>query len=162
MKLLLATLLALVLTGTTAAQDTGSIESIVVTVADAPVDLDNYAASVGGPRGQAESIVHSIRFTSKAPNDLMAVQVGFLSFDMMGQMTENHVETFVRTGRPTAQEVMGYVMDPSHRAGFTTGIAYLRAVRFTDGRVWKADLSPVVARARQIDSNVTPDWVRRF
>lgn len=162
MKRLSLLVLSLCFATAAAAQEGGQIEAVLFPIPDAPVELDNYSAGVGGPRGQAETIVHSIRFTSREPNEIHAVQVGFLSFDIMGQMMDNHVETYVRSGRPQPQVVLGYIMDVHHRTSFASSIAYVRAVRFSDGRVWKADLGGLVARAKQFDRNVSLDWVQRF
>jgi hypothetical protein len=146
--ILIAVLLVLTMSGFASGETT-----IVITQSGAPLKIARYATSF-----RSDQITHSTSVVNLTDKPIVAVQIGFATFDafndFMGAFTGWSIENLP----PGKEEKRGWSQKPYAAFSFErygTGVAYVKAVRFEDGTIWKADMNEVLNDLRKFAKELT-------
>jgi len=116
---------------------------VIVNMDDAPIEILEF----GKYRGEDEDHISSVvEYKNKTDRDIEALAITMIYYDafnekedgLMGISTDLFKATEARRGQWSTYGEPGFVK---------TAIAYVSAVRFIDGEVWKADTEKVIETA---------------
>lgn len=137
--------------------------TIIVDQADSPLKLQDYRAGYQegstGRFASREGIVHTINYLNASGRPIVALKIGFVSFDyfndLIGKMNGIAIETIApATSNPNVGRENGrWIQRARSDFAFLTGVAFVQQVRFEDGEVWTADLDVVVAEVEKIEAD---------
>ncbi len=107
-----------------------------------------------------DQIAHSIRYKNLSSETIVAMRFGIVAFDMFNHMIGKFAGYAVETLDSSMEEKGDWVQ--SVYAAFTfqkygTGVAYVDAVRFENGKIWNLDLAMVVEDLQRIELSLTQE-----
>lgn len=112
---------------------------------DLSVQLQEYAASYS--RGASSGIEHEITIRNTTGLKLVAVEIGFVSFDPF----DDFLHFGIGFARPNLEmgerKQLSWRWSPRNDFQFYTGIAFVYQLRFTNGEIYEADMQAI---AKQI------------
>jgi hypothetical protein len=147
---------------TRAARNAAVPSTVILMQPDAPVRIESYDAGYKRNVGVSSrltvtntsgGIQHNVRYRNQSDRSIVAVEFGLLAFNAFNEYIGRVLGVDMR------EVARGRTRDGQwrmHRFGdfaFFTGVAYVNAVRFDDGRVWKADLVPILTQIREIEAD---------
>jgi hypothetical protein len=94
--------------------------------------------------------------------DVTAIEVRFVLFDIWGQFTKTLTSTEVEdvaAGTTKTFTPEWTVYDENTVSEHYASIAYVARVRTKSGRVFEADYGPVVAEAKKLNARFEPGWL---
>ncbi len=154
-----AALLFLVAAGAVAQE-----QSVVLKQTGVPLELTSYRSTFQPEnrastysRGNPDQIGHSVFYKNVSPKEIVAVQIGFASFDafngFMGRFNGWATETVApgasRSGEWSQRPYAAFAFK-----GFGTGVAFVNAVRFNDGTIWRANLAEVLVEMQKFEKEL--------
>ncbi|HWI18448.1 MAG TPA: hypothetical protein VNT81_11925 [Vicinamibacterales bacterium] len=128
--------------------------SKIVAQPDAPITIKAYNGFYRErTQYNSEGILHEVQYENKGAGQVVAVQFGFVSFDVWnefldrlnGLTTEPLLAGKTETGRWSSTSYRGF--------SFLTGVAFVSKVRFADGTIWRADEEVILRELRQIEKD---------
>ncbi|MEM6326167.1 MAG: hypothetical protein AAF791_03530 [Bacteroidota bacterium] len=141
--------LALVALLVVAAPSLSAQERTVADQSGAPIQISQYVADYGAPRGREPAIAHGAEYQNKSGKAIAAVQIGFVSIDAFGTVMAHETATVIASLRDGQTGQAATEMRPPDAAGYMSGFVYVRKARSADGTVWEADYDAVAAQLRQ-------------
>ena len=145
-----------------------SLEREWVTIHDpsVPADLEFEGSNTVGVTTISESGSYSGTYSFRsdltivASEDLSAVEVVFVTFDLWGRHKRTLSFTTIAeipTGDSKTTDPRWHLLSASECSEFYASIAYIERVRTTDGRVFEIDRRLVVDEALKFDETFTED-----
>lgn len=138
--------------------------SVVIAQSGAPLEITKYKAafdpetkSTAYSRGHLDRILHELTYKNISSKEIVALQIGMSSFNAFnGFMGSFSGWSTQRIG--VGVETTGS-WDQSPYAAFTfrgygTGVAYVKAVRFADGTIWRANLAEVLVELQKFEKEL--------
>jgi hypothetical protein len=107
--------------------------------------------------GNPDEIVHTVNYTNSSSKNIVALQIGLASFDafngFMGRFSGWAVQKIA------ASESQKGEWDQRPYAAFSfesfgTGVAYVNAVRFEDGSIWRANLKDILSEMQKFEKDL--------
>jgi hypothetical protein len=126
----------------------------IVAQPSAPIAITSYNAEYR-ERSQYTSpgIHHSTRFASKAGKEIVALQIGLVSFNVWNEFIDRTLGVTIENLAPGKEGRGTWVANAYGEFAFLTGVAYVNRVRFADGEIWTANLDDIVEELRKIEKN---------
>lgn len=139
-----------------------SENALILRQKDAPATITRHEVSYLPPNaGLAAGITHNTTCKNNAGKEILALEVGFADFDVFNRFLR--VSHQLRLAPLPADRESGWERSVHRSFGlhafekYGTGIAYVKAIRFADGDVWRADPAEVLTEMQQFDREVTKD-----
>lgn len=153
-------LAALVLPAAAALAET----AVVLKQTSAPLAISEYttayqaeASSGRYSAGHPAQISHSVTYRNNSPKKIVALQIGLAAFDafngFMGRFSGWSVEE-IPAGAATSGEWTQRPYATFSFQRFGTGVAYVNAVRFEDGSIWRANLKEVLLEMQKFEKDL--------
>ena len=135
--------------------------SMVVTQAEAPVEITKYTARyLRSDKAEEQGINHRVEYRNRTERRIDAVEVGFVEFDIWNE----HLDTLIGNdldGVGARKSGEGsWLHDPPAAFIFHTGIAYVSRVRFTDGEIWAASLDEIAEQVRSVEASFEAELLK--
>lgn len=126
-----------------------------------PLTITKYEATFQ-TAGQFDSrhpdqISHKAAYMNTSRKVVVAVQIRFAAFDafnsFMGSFSGWSIETLVSDAEATGEWLQRPYAAFSFKK-YGTGVAYVNAVRFSDGTIWRADMAEVLAEMQKFEKDL--------
>jgi hypothetical protein len=139
-------------------------ESVILKQSASPLTIVQYQAifereSSGGRsiRGNPDQIRHTATYTNGTSKEIVALQIGLASFDafngFMGRFSGWSLERIAAGATKTGEWAHRPYAAFSFQ-GYGTGVAYVNAVRFADGSIWRANLTEVLTEMQKFEKEL--------
>lgn len=139
-------------------------KSVVLEQPNAPLQIKDYrcyyAREVSGANGNPEQIEHDTTYNNRSGKDIVAIQLGFSSFDAfnghMGRFSGWTVGT-IKTGESSkgSWNQRPYAVFSFKKYG--TGVCWVNAVRFGDDTIWRADMKRILIGLQKFQKDLKPE-----
>lgn len=138
--------------------------SVVLKQTGSPLELTSYSAKFepersgsSYSRGNPDQIRHAVTYKNSSTKEIVALQIGLTSFDAFngfmgrfnGWATERIPPGEAKTGEWSQRPYAAFAFK-----GFGTGVAYVNAVRFADGTIWRANLAEVLVELQKFEKEL--------
>lgn len=135
-------------------------ENSVILKQTAPLAIAGYSASFISGYRTSDAIRHHVRVSNASGKEVVAYQIGLASFDafngFMGKFSGWSIEPIAIGGDASGTwEQKPYAAFSFEKFG--TGVAYVNAVRFSDGTIWRADIGPVLVELQKFEKDLKRD-----
>jgi hypothetical protein len=128
--------------------------TIIVAQTDAPLKITEYTAAYQASSQYAtEGIRHSVKYVSVADRDIVAAQIGLVSFDVWNEFMNRTGGLSMDVMAPGAKSKGTWIAQAYAEFSFHTGVAYVARVRFADGSIWSANMDEILAELRKIEKD---------
>lgn len=137
-------------------------ESNILEQSDSPVAITSHESRYQEEDDSRYSmhparIVHDLKYKNTTDKEIVAVKFGLVEFDAFNEFLDKFTG-FTVEKLPAAKEKAGTWVNNAYRAftfdKYGTGVAYVSAVRFADGTIWRADLDKVLEQLRKLESSL--------
>lgn len=129
--------------------------AIFVTQDDAPLRVLAYKARYAG---MTPKVLHEVRYQNRSSAQVVGARFGILEYNGYGDKLDGFFGYLVEESVPGEKDSVAFINQAPHAAMFEQfGGAYLwiDAVRFADGKVWKADRTQVLEGLKKLNHEVT-------
>jgi hypothetical protein len=117
----------------------------------APLRITAYTAGYQeGSQYRSEGIRHSVEYMSASDREIVAVQIGLVSFDVWNEFLDRTAGVDISNLQPSALGKGTWIARAFADFSFHTGVAYVGKVRFADGTLWAADLVAIGEELKNI------------
>jgi len=148
----------------TASSSAAAESSVTLKQSNAPLTITQYSASFEEERsggryssGNPDQINHSVTYINSSNKNIVALQIGLASFDafngFMGRFSGWTTEK-VAAGESKKGEWSHRPYAAFSFKGYGTGVAYVNAVRFEDGSIWRANLKEILAEMQKFEKEL--------
>ncbi len=159
-SLAVVTFAALIATTGSQAQES----SVVLKQVGVPLEISTYKATfepetraTSYSRGNLDQINHSVTYKNVSGKEVVALQIGLTSFDAFngfmgrfsGWSTEQIAKGEAKTGTWAQRPYAAFSFK-----GYGTGVAYVNAVRFADGSIWRANLAEILVELQKFEKEL--------
>lgn len=138
--------------------------SVTLKQTTAPLTITHYSASFDAETsssryssGNPDQIIHSVTYTNTSNKNIVALQIGLASFDafngFMGRFSGWATEK-VAVGESKKGEWNQRPYAAFAFKGYGTGVAYVNAVRFDDGSIWRANLKEILSDMQKFEKEL--------
>lgn len=130
-------------------------QSVYTEQPDAPVEVTFYTARYRDRSpDRPEGIHHQAGYQNRTDRQIVAVQLGFVSFSVFNEFVDHTKGVAVSDIEP-GEEGTGLWVAQFGRADFAfhTGVVYVDRVRFENGEIWVADRGPILDQLRQVQAD---------
>lgn len=137
------------------AQTAFAESSTFVTQDDAPLKIQAYKAKYAG---MTPKVLHEVRYQNRGTARVVSARFGILEYNGYGEKLDGFFGYVVEESEPGEKDSAEFTNQAPHAAMFEQfGGAYLwvDAVRFADGKVWKADRARVLEALKELNHEVT-------
>lgn len=132
--------------------------AVILKQSKTPLTITSYTASYVPELSRSpEMIRHKVSFQNTSPKEVVALQIGLTAFDafngFMGRFSGWSIEKIPPGGLESGE----WTQRPYAAFSFMsygTGVAYVNAVRFSDGSIWRANLSEVLAELQKFEKDL--------
>ncbi len=126
----------------------------IISQVDAPVKIISYEADYQ-KRGTytSEGIRHDIKYQNVSLKQIIAVQIGLVSFDIWNEFLDRTGGVSMEKLEPNEAESGAWIATAYADFTFYTGVAYVGKVRFSDGIIWEADLDAIASEMKKIEKD---------
>jgi hypothetical protein len=123
----------------------------IISQKDAPLKIILYLAFYqdAGSHGK-KGIQHEVQYKNTTDQTIVAVQIEFVSFNVWNEFLDRTAGISTKSISPGALDTNIWIATAYEDFSFLTGFAYVGRVRFSDGRIWSADLSVIAKEMRKI------------
>lgn len=129
--------------------------STYVTQDDAPLKVLAYKAAYAG---FTPKVLHEVRYQNRAQAVVVSARFGVLEYNGYGDKLDGFFGYVVEDSQPGEKDSAEFINQAPHAAMFERvggGYLWVDAVRFADGRVWKADREKVLDALKRVNQEVT-------
>lgn len=132
--------------------------AVILKQSNTPLKISSYTASyVPELSRSSEKIKHSVSYHNTSSKEIVALQIGLTAFDafngFMGRFSGWSIEKIppggAKSGEWTQRPYAAFSFE-----NYGTGVAYVNAVRFSDGSIWRANLSEVLAELQKFEKDL--------
>jgi len=136
--------------------------AIVLKQEGAPLRITEYSTQYGVYE-RRKVIAHSVKYINTTEKKIVAVKFGFVSFTVFNEFLNKFVGITVEN-IDLNQETKSMWTDNHPRAflfeNYGTGLAYIDAVRYEDGTIWKVNDADILPQIQEIESSFTADLLK--
>ena len=121
----------------------------IIPQTDGPVEINKYNAKyVEG------SIRHEIYYTSLSERKIVALEFGFISYDIWDEYI-GHLNGLTISDLKPMHKLMwkSWTHNCYYDFAFHTGFAYINKIRYENGEIWVSDKDVVLEEIRKFDEN---------
>jgi len=136
--------------------------AVILRQKEAPATVTRYEVAYLPPNaGMAAGLTHNTTYKNGSGREIIALEVGFAAFDVFNRFLQ--VSDQLRIAPLPADRESGWERTTHRSFGirafekYGTGIAFVKAVRFADGTVWRADMAEVLAEMQLFDKDLTKE-----
>lgn len=131
--------------------------SVILKQAASPLVISNYHATYQPGYRTPDAISHNVVLSNKSGKSVEAYQIGLAAFDafngFMGKFNGWSIEPIaVGAEKEGSWEQKPYAAFAFNKFG--TGVAYVNAVRFSDGTIWRADIGNVLNELQKFEKDL--------
>lgn len=138
--------------------------SVTLKQQNSPLTISQYSAefqeetsSGRYTTGNPDQIRHLVTYINTSTKEIVALQIGLASFDAFngfmgrfsGWATERIPAGASKNGEWTQKPYAAFSFK-----GFGTGVAYVNAVRFEDGSIWRANLKEILIEMQKFEKDL--------
>ena len=138
-------------------------ENVTLSQPDAPLRITDYKAEFVDQNHYAEDgIMHRVEVQNPTGPNVVAYSIGLVALDAFGDYMDSFVGyavSAVQQGQSDHASWHQSVMDAYSFEEYGTGIAFVRAVRFEDGTVWKAAMAQVTPELKGYAPEFEPGFL---
>lgn len=133
----------------------------IIAQPESPVEITQYDAQFEPETASAynrhlDQIRHSVKILNRSGKELMAVEVGLVSFNLfneyLGRLHGIGESDMPKPNDPKPRS-WSWTHSPYGCFSFLTGVAYVSQIRFRDGTIWKADMNSIVTELKKIEAD---------
>jgi hypothetical protein len=137
-------------------------EHRVVEQPEAPVQVTGYRTEYLKRTAEApEGFRHDLEYRSRTDQRIVAVQFGFVSFDVWNEFLERHAALASDALDANDRKRSSWFTATSSGVAFLTGVVYVERVRFASGEIWSADLASVVKAMQTVQQGFTAEQLTK-
>lgn len=152
-------ILVFVLTVTVAAHGENSV---VLTQKAAPLKITKYRATYeeeyrGSYSSHPDQIRHAVSCQNVSGKVVAAYQIGLVAFDAFNNLMDKFNGWSIKTIAIDGSADGVWTQNPYAAfsfQGYGTGVAYVNAVRFEDGTIWRADIAEVLFELQKFEKDL--------
>ncbi len=125
--------------------------SIVIDQPGSPINIVSYESGLArgsriSLRGEPPvAIQHQLRYGNARNETIVAVQFGFVSFNVFDEYLSHYAGLAISDLAPATEHEYRWVFEGTADFSFLTGAVFVRKVRFESGEIWEANLEEVAA-----------------
>jgi hypothetical protein len=143
-----------------AAAETGPV-SIQLNQLDAPLEILEYSArfTEDPTNREAGGIEHRLMCQNVGDQNIVAVEMTFLSFNLWNELFARSKHTFVRPLHADEEVELKWLVPLGESIDgslFHSGVAYTSRLRFENGEIWSADLSEIALVLEKVAPQLSP------
>lgn len=138
--------------------------SVVIKQQGSPIEISSYKAQFQREvragtytRGQPDQILHSMTCKNVADKDIVAVQIGFASFDAFNELMGRFNGLALQRINIGKAQAVNWEQRPYAAfafEGYGTGVAFVNAVRFADGTIWRANQAELLLELQKFEKDL--------
>ena len=136
--------------------------SVILKQKAAPLTITKYSASFEPARVvqlvlSHEKIKHAVAYKNTSGKEIVALQIGLAVFDAFNNFMDGFKAWSTDTIAVDTEGNGEWEQQPYAMFGFAkygTGVAYVKAVRFADGTIWRADMAEVLTEMQKFENNL--------
>jgi len=137
-------------------------DSVILKQKTAPLTITGYKAELelefkGKFSRDPEQIRHVATYKNTSGKEIVALQIGFAAFDafnaLMGGFSGWSIKTVAADGSAEGDWAQQTYATFSF-AEYGTGVAYVKAVRFADGTIWRANMAEVLIEMQKFEKDL--------
>lgn len=129
---------------------------------DCPVEIEDYFCNYNGGTGMSTivNIGHGATIKNRSNRNIIAVSVGYLSFNVWNEFLDVMFCEKVTTIAPNQKiKTLGCVKEHPKTHTFFTGVAFVWRVRFEDGEIWNADRDFIINKLNKLPVTFDNDTI---
>jgi hypothetical protein len=142
--------------------------SVILNQSNSPLKLVRYQASFEPEmRSQylsnPDQIKHSAVYRNVSNKQIVALQIGFAAFDAFNRLMDRFSGWSIDPISPDTEAKGEWEQRPYAAFSFRhygTGVAYVYAVRFADGTIWRADLNEVLVEMQKFEKELRKEDIQ--
>ena len=125
----------------------------IIIQSNSPLEITSYSAKYQKGRGSysRDGIRHRAEYRNKSGRRVVAVQIGFVSFNVFNEFLDRMHGVSITEINPNQLEKGTWNATALADFSFLTGVAYISKVRFENGEIWRADLEYITEELRKIE-----------
>jgi len=136
--------------------------SVVLTQRAAPLKITRYKATYeeeyrGTYSSHPDQIRHTVFCQNISGKVVVAYQIGLVAFDAFNNLMDKFNGWSIKTISIDGSADGVWTQSPYAAfsfQGYGTGVAYVNAVRFEDGSIWRADLAEVLLELQRFEKDL--------
>ena len=130
--------------------------SVILQQTNSPIQILRYTNHA---YGLGDRITHSITFTNTSRARVTRIQFGFASFDAFNSYMGSLIgwEGMAETNSQSDDSFNQRNDQVIRFEEYGTGVAYVKAVRFDDGTIWRADMGAILFELQKFEKDLKPD-----
>ena len=137
-------------------------EHRVVDQPDAPVQVTAYRTEFLKRTAEApEGLRHDLEYRSRSDQRIVAVQFGFVSFDVWNEFLERHAALGSDALDANERKRNSWFTATASGVAFLTGVVYVERVRYANGEIWTANLDSIVIAMQSVQKDFSADQLTR-
>lgn len=131
--------------------------SVILKQTASPLVISNYTATYRPGYRTPDSIEHNVTVSNKSGKTVEAYQIGLAAFDAFNGFMDKFNGWSIETIAVGAEKDGSWEQKPYAAFAFQkfgTGVAYVNAVRFSDGAIWRADIGAVLTELQKFEKDL--------
>jgi hypothetical protein len=136
--------------------------SVVLSQKASPLKIIKYEAtyqeeSRGAYSSHPDQIRHTVSCENVSGNTIVAFQIGLVAFDAFNDFMDKFDGWSIKTVSSGGNAESIWTQSPYAAFSFRkygTGVAYISAVRFEDGTIWRANLTEILLELQKFEKNL--------
>jgi hypothetical protein len=151
------------LTAALAAGHGNAENAVILKQTAAPLVITQYTASFRQEfRGSAgniypSNITHAATVKNTSTKEIVALQIGFAAFDAFNAFMDSFSGWNIESVGVNGEIKDSWSHQPYANFAFQkygTGVAYVKAVRFADGTIWRADMVEILVEMQKFEKSL--------
>ena len=123
--------------------------TFIIAQQDSPIAVRTYAAEADrlaavASESDTAGIAHTVAYRNTIGQRVVAVQFGFVAFNVFDEVLEYRAGLTLRELDAGADRTDRWVFRGPARFSFLAGAVFVHKVRFESGEIWRADMETVI------------------
>jgi len=139
--------------------------SVILEQKNAPITIVSYSAAfspavITTAFSHYDQVDHKVKIRNSETKQIVAHVLGFVTFDAFNRFLSISYGWGFDSINPEKEKGGSWAFEknsPFRFQKFGTGIAFVDAVRFSDGSIWFADKTKILEELRKFESNLQMD-----
>jgi len=136
--------------------------SVILKQKTAPLTITKYEATFEAEsreryNSHLDQIRHAAIYKNTSGKEIVALQIGFAAFNAFNALMDSFSGwsiTTVAADNEAAGEWAQHTYATFSFKKYGTGVAYVKAVRFGDGTIWRADMAEVLTEMQKFEKDL--------
>lgn len=136
-------------------------ENLILEQPDSELIIQNYEGKYedGESRWRREGAMHNVDIKNISEKDIVAYSITFMCFDVfnrtLGRPLDGYAVKTIESGEEITSSWNQRLSQASLFRKYGTSVAYVSAIRFEDGTVWKYDSTNILEQLLEIEDSLT-------